>query len=59
MPATSELILEQITILEEKVTRALAAGEDPSALSEQLRVLKEQLVKSADALTEGKSLLKG
>jgi predicted DNA-binding protein (UPF0251 family) len=59
MSATSELLIEQIRDLSEKIAKATASGQDTVGLRGQLRDLNEQLQKVTHALNEGKALLKG
>ena len=58
MPATNELLLEQINALNEQIVAAERSGQPTAALKEQLRKLSEQFNSSMAALNESK-ILKG
>jgi hypothetical protein len=58
MPASSELLLEQINDLKQRLVEAERSGQPTEQLKEQLRVLGEQFNKSMQALNESK-VLKG
>ena len=58
MSATSEILYEQIRMLEEAVSKADAEGSDSTSLRKDLSTARSRLASVNQALTEGK-VLKG
>jgi hypothetical protein len=64
MSATTELLLEQIKLTEETLAVAKSDGRPESAVivsqcESNLKTLRAALASAAEALTEGKQILKG
>lgn len=59
MSATTERLLEDIRRKEDAIIEATSRGYDTMSLREELRLLKQRLSTSNEALTESRSLLKG
>jgi hypothetical protein len=59
MSASTENLLEQIRNVERMITSESLAGRSVLDLQEQLRLLNEKFTTSAQALNEGKTILKG
>lgn len=58
MSATTERLLDQINQLKESIIAAADQGHDTSSLREELKRLQTQFENAAQALNEGKQLLK-
>lgn len=61
MSATSETLFEKIRKTETLLAEATSAGDQATVqkLTEDLKALQKQFAAAADALTEGKQILKG
>lgn len=59
MPATSQIILENIEILEEEIRELERTGSDTTSAKKRLSELKSTFVAATSTLNEGKSVLKG
>lgn len=59
MPATREIIMQQIREVKEKIQEAQNRNEDTTLLMEQYRELSRQFQETGKALLESKSILKG
>jgi len=59
MPATTELLVEQIRQIAQQITSAESRGEDTALLKKQHEELHCQWSQANQALTESKQLLKG
>lgn len=58
MPATTEILLEQIEQQESAIKAAAESGHDTKSMREELAGLKARLAQARQALTENKQLLK-
>lgn len=61
MSATTEVLLEEIRVTQEKINELTASGNQAAAdyYSHVLKDLQEKLLRANNTLNEGKSLLKG
>ena len=59
MSATTEAIYEQIRLLTDEIKLLAESGGDPKEAQDQLRLLQKKLISANQALTEGRTLLKG
>lgn len=59
MSATTEILVEQIKIIEEAIAAAKAKGCDSSSLEEDLRNLRVRLTSTVSMLNENINILKG
>jgi hypothetical protein len=59
MSASTELLLEQIKSTEEAIVAAETNKQPTSSLKQDLKSLRKKLHAANEALTEGKTLLKG
>lgn len=59
MSAATEELLEQILVLEEKISESKVRGVDASSLEDQLLQLKERFLLMNENLRNGKNVLKG
>ena len=59
MSATTENLLEQITVIQQAIKVAEDAGRDSSVLRADLKFLNERLQVCNEALVEGRQILKG
>jgi hypothetical protein len=57
MPATKEMLLEQIRGVEVELANAMKLGLNVDLLKERLRLLQDQFVAANEALNEGKNQL--
>jgi len=59
MSATTEALYDKIRQLENEIKVITESGHDPKVARDLLKQLQEQLRSANEALTEGKTLLKG
>ena len=59
MSATTEILVEQIKVMEEAIASANAKGWDSSRLEEDLRNLRVKLTSTVSMLNENINILKG
>lgn len=59
MSASTERLLEQIKLIEVAIATAESQGQDPSTLRDDLKYYQQKLATCNEALTEGKTILKG
>jgi hypothetical protein len=59
MPATTEMLTEQITMLREKIAVKRREGSDVSELEHQANELSKRLASASAALNESRQILKG
>lgn len=57
MSASTEKLLEEITLTEQAIVVAFERGHDPKPLQENLQYLQQKLAICNKALTEGKKIL--
>lgn len=58
MPATSEILVEELRELEDAILSARSTGADVSELEKRAADLRKRVVEAVEALNEGKRLLK-
>ena len=59
MSATTQILIEQISQLKERIASARRLGQDSSDLEAQCAELSKKLVSASEALNESRQILKG
>jgi hypothetical protein len=59
MSATSELLAEQLRIIDEQIKQLEISGDDTTLLRKKRSQISEQFQIASQALHEGKTILKG